>query len=85
MKVKTFMSRKQLVPSEFIEKVKYIVGDENVSEKECDLISYSLDYWLYGVFLSQHGSLPSLPGVVISPHNRDEVQRVLKYANEYKH
>jgi alkyldihydroxyacetonephosphate synthase len=84
MKVKTFMSRIQGAPSEFIEKVKYIVGEENVSEKECDLISYSLDYWLYGVFLSQYGNLPSLPGVVISPQNRDEIQGVLKYANEYK-
>lgn len=78
------MSRKQDMPSGFIEKVKYIVGDEYVSEKECDLISYSLDYWLYGVFLSQHGSLPSLPSVVISPYNRDEIQHVLKCANEYK-
>ena len=78
------MSRMQGVPSEFIKKVNYIVGEENVSEKECDLISYSLDYWLYGVFLSQHGSLPSLPSLVISPSNRDEIQGVLKCANEYK-
>ena len=67
MSVKTFLPKKEGVPSEFIEKVKYIVGEENVSEKECDLISYSLDYWLYGVYLSQYGNLPSLPCVVISP------------------
>ena len=84
MKVKTFMSRIQRVPSDFIEKVKNTVGEENVSEKECDLISYSLDYWLYGVFLSQYGNLPSLPGVVISPQNRYEIQGILKHANEYK-
>ncbi|MCK4964265.1 MAG: hypothetical protein KAS54_04220, partial [Dehalococcoidia bacterium] len=63
MKVKTYLSKKGRVPSEFTEKVKYIVGEENVSERECDLISYSLDYWLYGVFLSQYGNLPSLPCV----------------------
>ncbi|TEU04898.1 MAG: FAD-binding oxidoreductase, partial [Dehalococcoidia bacterium] len=84
MNVKTFLSKKEGVPSEFIEKVKYIVGEENVSERECDLISYSLDYWLYGVFLSQYGNLPSLPCVVISPQNHEEIQGILKYANEYK-
>ncbi len=84
MSVKTFLPKKEGVPSEFIEKVKYIVGEENVSEKECDLISYSLDYWLYGVFLSQHGNLPSLPCAVISPQNSEEIQGVLKHANEYK-
>ncbi|MGB2856878.1 MAG: FAD-binding oxidoreductase, partial [Dehalococcoidia bacterium] len=51
---------------------------------ECDLISYSLDYWLYGVALSQYGNLPSLPCAVISPKNREEIQGILRYANEYK-
>jgi len=84
MNVRTFISKKEGIPSEFIKKVKYIVGEENVSERECDLISYSLDYWLYGVFLSQYGNLPSLPCVVISPKNSEEIQGILKYANEYK-
>lgn len=84
MNAKTFLSKKGVVPSEFIEKVKHIVGEENVSERECDLISYSLDYWLYGVFLSQYGNLPSLPCVVISPQNHEEIQGILKNANEYK-
>jgi alkyldihydroxyacetonephosphate synthase len=83
MSVKTFLSSKEGVPPQFIEKVKNIVGEENVSEKECDLISYSLDYWLYGVLLSQQGTLPSLPCAVISPTNSEEIQGVLKYANEY--
>jgi len=84
MTVKTYLSPKGAAPPGFIEKVKRIVGEENVSEKECDLISYSLDYWLYGVLLSQHGSLPSLPCAVISPGNREEIQGILRCANEYK-
>jgi len=83
MMARTSLSDKGQAPSEFVEKVKSLVGDENVSERECDLISYSLDYWLYGVYLSQHGNLPSLPCVVISPKNREEIQGILKYANEY--
>ncbi|MDR9459427.1 MAG: FAD-binding oxidoreductase [Dehalococcoidia bacterium] len=84
MNIKTYLSRKEEVPYAFIEKIKQIVGEENVSVKECDLISYSLDYWLYGIFLSQHGNLPSLPCAVISPENSEEIQGILKYANEYK-
>ena len=84
MNIKTYLSQKGTVPSEFIEQVKHIVGEENVSERECDLISYSLDYWLYGVALSQYGNLPSLPCAVISPKNREEIQGILRYANEYK-
>jgi len=84
MDIKTFLSNKGEVPSGFVERVKHIVGEENVSERECDIISYSLDYWLYGVFLSQYGNLPSLPCVVISPKNHEEIQGILKYANEYK-
>jgi alkyldihydroxyacetonephosphate synthase len=84
MNIKTYLSRTEEAPYEFIEKIKHIVGEENVSVKECDLISYSLDYWLYGIFLSQHGSLPSLPCAVISPKSSEEIQDILKYANEYK-
>ncbi|MCJ7520774.1 MAG: FAD-binding oxidoreductase, partial [Dehalococcoidia bacterium] len=84
MSITTFLSQRGEVPREFIEKVKRLVGEDNISEKECDLIAYSLDYWLYGVFLSQHGNLPSLPSIIISPGNREEIQGVLRYANEYK-
>lgn len=84
MNVETFMSKRGEVSPRFIEKVKGIVGEENVSESECDLISYSLDYWLYGIFLSQYGKLPALPSVVISPRSSEEIQSILKYANEYK-
>jgi alkyldihydroxyacetonephosphate synthase len=78
------MSQRGKVSPKFIEKVKGIVGEENVSESECDLISYSLDYWLYGIFLSQYGKLPSLPSVVISPRSSEEIQSILRCANEYK-
>ena len=78
MNIKTYLSRTEEVPYKFIEKIKQIVGEDNVSAKECDLISYSLDYWLYGIFLSQHGNLPSLPCAVISPENSEEIQDILK-------
>jgi alkyldihydroxyacetonephosphate synthase len=84
MAIETFRSKRGKVPSGFIREVKDIVGGENVSQEECDLISYSLDYWMYGIFLSQYGKLPSLPAVVISPRNSPEIQGVLRCANKHR-
>ena len=84
MSVKTYMSREIILPHGFIEKVRRIVGDEHFSQQEGDLISYSLDYWLYGVFLSQKGDLPALPSAVISPVSTAEIQEVVRCAGEYK-
>jgi len=72
------------LPPEFVRKVRRIVGDEHFSQRECDLISYSLDYWLYGVLLSQQGKLPSLASAVVSPKTSGEIQKIIRCANEYK-
>lgn len=84
MKVKTYMSREDTLPPGFVEKVRGIVGDEHFSQQEGDLISYSLDYWLYGVFLSQKGDLPALPSAVISPSSAAQIQEIVRCAGEYK-
>ncbi|MDY6916603.1 MAG: FAD-binding oxidoreductase [Chloroflexota bacterium] len=84
MSVEAFLSAKRGRPSEFIETAKRVVGEENVSESECDLIAYSLDYWLYAVSLSQHGKPPSLPCAVISPGDAAQIQAILRLANEHK-
>jgi len=84
MKVKTYMSQECLLPRGFVERVRRIVGDEHFSQQESDLISYSLDYWLYGVFLSQRGDLPAFPSAVISPASADQIQNIVRCAGEYK-
>jgi alkyldihydroxyacetonephosphate synthase len=84
MKLKTFMSEKGTVPLQFVRKVRRIVGDEHFSRRESDLISYSLDYWLYGVFLSQKGDLPALPSAVVSPASTAQIQEIVRCASEYK-
>jgi alkyldihydroxyacetonephosphate synthase len=84
MKVKTYMSWEGSLPRGFIEKVRRIVGDERFSQREGDLISYSLDYWMYGVFLSQKGDLPALPSAVISPASAAQIQGIVRCAGEYK-
>jgi len=84
MKVKTYMSQGGILPGGFVERVRRIVGDEHFSQQEGDLISYSLDYWLYGVFLSQKGDLPALPSAVISPASATQIQEIIRCAGEYK-
>jgi len=84
VKVKTYMSQGGILPPGFIQKVRRIVGDEHFSQQEGDLISYSLDYWMYGVFLSQKGDLPSLPSAVIAPDSTSQIQEIIRCANEYE-
>jgi len=84
MKIKTYMSQEGVLPRGFIERVRRIVGNEHFSQQEFDLISYSLDYWLYGVFLSQKGDLPALPSAVISPASAAQIQEIVKCAREYR-
>jgi alkyldihydroxyacetonephosphate synthase len=84
MKVKTYMSGRGTLPSGFIDRVRQIVGDEHFSQQEGDLISYSLDYWLYGIFLSQKGDLPALPSAVISPASAAQIQEIIRCAVEYR-
>jgi alkyldihydroxyacetonephosphate synthase len=84
MKVKTYMSGGDILPRGFIDSVRLIVGDERFSQEEGDLISYSLDYWLYGIFLSQKGDLPVLPSAVISPASAAEIQEIVRCAGEYR-
>jgi alkyldihydroxyacetonephosphate synthase len=84
MKIKTYMSQEGVLPRGFIRKVRRIVGDEHFSQQEGDLISYSLDYWLYGIFLSQKGDLPALPSAVISPASTVQIQEVIRCACQYK-
>jgi alkyldihydroxyacetonephosphate synthase len=83
MKVNTYMSPGGILPRGFVGSVKRIVGVEHFSQQESDLISYSLDYWLYGVFLSQKGDLPALPSAIISPASAAQIQEIVKCAKEY--
>ena len=83
MKVKTYLSQTGVLPRGFVDRLRPIVGDEHVSQQESDLISYSLDYWLYGIFLSQKGELPALPAAVVSPASAAQIQEILKCANEF--
>ena len=84
MNVKTYMSQRGTLPAAFAKEVRRIVGGEHFSQQEGDLISYSLDYWLYGVFLSQKGELPALPAAVVSPASAAQIQEIVRCAGQYR-
>ena len=52
-----------------------IVGAENVYTDAEKLKPYSKDYSL---------SAPTMPGYVVKPKNKEEIQQILRLANEYK-
>lgn len=78
------MSQRGTLPAAFVKEVRRIVRDEHFSQQEGDLISYSLDYWLYGVFLSQKGELPALPAAVVSPASAAQIQEIVRCAGQYR-
>ncbi len=83
MKLSTYLSSGHDIPADFVEAARQAIGAESVSQREADLIAYSLDYWLYGVLLSRNGELPALPSVVLSPCTTDELQEIVRLANRY--
>ncbi|WP_455393090.1 FAD-binding and (Fe-S)-binding domain-containing protein [[Eubacterium] cellulosolvens] len=59
---------------ELIGQLKAIVGDENIIEDEIDCICYSRD-------MSVHQGIPDL---VVFASNTEQVQNIMKFANEHK-
>ena len=58
-----------------------IVGEQNVSSKEMDLICYSSDLApLPDTIISSYGMKP--PAVVVRPKNADHISAILKFANK---
>lgn len=58
-----------------------ILGEENVSNKEMDLICYSTDVApLPDTIISTYGM--KMPSVVVRPQNPDQISAILKLANE---
>jgi len=74
----------QAVIDKFALKAAEIVGPENVSENQSDLLSTCRDYWPVVNIWMLEGAVPALPQLVVWPRSTDEVSRVLALANEAK-
>lgn len=67
-----------------LSKLKAILGEENVSTKEIDLIAYSKDSTLITLIWRIQGQLAALPDFITWPENNDQIVQILKLANEEK-
>jgi len=57
-----------------------LLGEDKVSNKLVDLISYSHDYWPISLFWLLEGKVPSIPDIVVFPENVNDVVRIVNYA-----
>ncbi len=61
-----------------------IVGEQYVSTRETDKLSYSTDWsWMPQVWLDR-GENPVTPDVIVHPASAEEISKVLKFANAYR-
>lgn len=72
------------VIDDFVRKALELVGEENISTGEADLLSTSRDFWPVNNILMLEGSIPALPQLVVWPQNTGEVAALLRLANERK-
>ena len=86
-RVKTILQQgkvKQAVIDKFAEKAAGIVGADNISSGEIDLLSTCRDYWPVSSIWMLEGAVPALPQLVVWPQTTEEVSRILTLANEKK-
>lgn len=84
-RIKTILQQNrvnQAVIDDFAEKAVKIVGSENISSGEVDLLSTCRDYWPVSSIWMLEGAVPALPQLVIWPQTTEEVSRVLALANQ---
>ncbi len=66
------------------EKLREILGTDNVSCKEIDLLAYSSDSTLISLNWMIEGKVAALPDFVVWPHTTEQVSAVIKVANDFK-
>jgi alkyldihydroxyacetonephosphate synthase len=61
-----------------------VVGEENVSIREADKLTYGVDYFWVSRMWADKGKHPPKPDYIVHPKSAEEVSRILKIANYYK-
>ncbi len=63
------------------DELKTIVGENNLTDLECDLDSYSLDGWWPSRVWMNKGINPPRPDVIVFPETTKQVSEIVKFAN----
>jgi len=64
--------------------LKEIVGENNVSTKEIDLLAYTKDSTLLAFNWTIQGQIAGLPDFITWPETIEQISEILKFANQYK-
>jgi alkyldihydroxyacetonephosphate synthase len=65
-------------------KISEIVGNENVSDNEIDILAYNKDTTLLAYNWTLEGKIAGLPDFVVWPDTPEQISSILKLANEEK-
>ena len=65
-------------------KLSEIVGIENVSDKEIDILAYNKDTTLLAYNWTLEGKIAGLPDLIVWPATPEQISSILKLANEEK-
>ncbi len=71
-----------MLKSELYENLKILLGEEKVSIREDDLIAYARDAWPKNTIKFQQGKIEYLPKAIVWPSDRDDVVKIVRFANE---
>ena len=75
---------KDKVMDEFLDDLKKIVGEKNVSVRKVDLINYARDTWIVPVLKFKNRLKLPEPEAIVWPETTKDVSEILKLANKYK-
>lgn len=67
-----------------VAELKKIIGDDNVSTKEIDILAYSKDSTLINLNWAIQGKLAALPDFITFPETVEQISQILKLANDEK-
>lgn len=65
------------------DELKNLLGEENVSINEADLVAYARDAWPRTTIELQKGKIEKLPEAVLWPKSKEDVIKIVRFANEH--
>ena len=78
------MEKRAFMFNMILSELEDIVGQENVSTREADKLTYGVDYFWISRMWADRGETPPAADFVVRPGSAQEVSAILKVANYYK-
>ena len=78
------MEKRAFMFNMILSELEDIVGQENVSTREADKLTYGVDYFWISRMWADRGETPPAADFVVRPASAQEVSAILKVANYYK-